>query len=358
MGWQTVLQNYLTAAASVSRTMRISYVAAWRILLSARLRHEIGPFYFCLFSLDGKAPNNLSEYLTNYEIEPIQRRWNPKHMHALVRDKVRFQDRCEAAGLAVPRVIAIVGHGINRDWQMVQESAALARVLTSCEYTHFFFKHASGAHGHGAFVVEHVGKEYRFAGYSGNADDLFRYIISMLPPGERYLVQPRLRNHPNLQPIMSASGLGTVRIVTCLLRGKASIVTACLRITVGPNVTDNFSVGSAGNLAASIDVDSGRLSVAVGSVRKEWPEMFSVDTHPDTGVRISGRVVPDWQVVKTLAQGAHEAFPELGVIGWDIAVTEQGPLLIEANHAWDINLLQVAHCRGMRGDMQAVMGEF
>jgi len=360
MTLQTVLTSYRTAAESVQRSMNVGRLGAWRMLLSTRIRHGIGPFYFCLFSLNGKPASNWPEYLTNYELEPVQRRWNPEHTHSLVRDKLQFHQRCDQANLPTPVLLAAVGRVVagNMSYPNAQTAKDLDLVLQSWTGSDFFLKHSGGAHGHGAFTLQRHAQAYEFGNTRGNADELFAYIQANLPDGECYLLQPRIRNHPDLGSVMSPTGLGTVRVVSLLRAGDVSILSACLRITVGANVTDNFSVGSAGNLTAPIDLDTGRLGVAVGSRTKHWPDMHTVALHPDTGMAIEGAVVPEWTAVKALTLRAHKAFPELGVIGWDIAITEAGPLLVEANHAWDINLLQVAHREGFRSRMVAALGMF
>ena len=54
-------------------------------------------------------------------------------------------------------------------------------------------------------------------------------------------------------------------------------------------------------------------------------------THPDTGARIEGVAVPDWQAVRRMALRCMRAFPDLSYAGWDVAVTQDGPVLIEVN---------------------------
>jgi hypothetical protein len=129
-------------------------------------------------------------------------------------------------------------------------------------------------------------------------------------------------------------------------------------MTVGCSVTDNFSAGMAGNIVAPIDLDIGTLGPAAGSARRQWPEMHTVSRHPDTGEVIEGFLVPHWQDLKQLTVRAQASFPELRCLGWDVAVTEKGPVLIEANHVWDINLLQMAHRKGLRSQMDAALGGF
>ena len=49
--------------------------------------------------------------------------------------------------------------------------------------------------------------------------------------------------------------------------------------------------------------------------------MRVADDHPVTGARIAGEVLPHWAETVQMACAAHGLFPQLGAIGWDIAIT-------------------------------------
>jgi hypothetical protein len=65
--------------------------------------------------------------------------------------------------------------------------------------------------------------------------------------------------------------------------------------------------------------------------------------HPDTGAVIEGRVLPFWQDTVDLGCRAHAVFAPRVVVGWDIAITQRGPVLIEGNGSPDVDLLQRAY---------------
>ena len=113
-------------------------------------------------------------------------------------------------------------------------------------------------------------------------------------------------------------------------------------MAIGNNHTvDN---AHAGGMVAEVNLDDGRLGPASDlgmDARLGW-----VDRHPGSGGRIAGRLVPQWEEMKRLAKHAHRAFGERIVIGWDIAPTPDGPIVVEGNSGPDFDLMQRAARRG------------
>lgn len=58
--------------------------------------------------------------------------------------------------------------------------------------------------------------------------------------------------------------------------------------------------------------------------------------HPDTGVRFRGYRIPEFRACVDLAIRAHETLRWIYSIGWDIAVTDEGPLIVEGNADWGV----------------------
>src|SRR5258707_439969 len=67
------------------------------------------------------------------------------------------------------------------------------------------------------------------------------------------------------------------------------------------------------------------------------------DTHPTTGVDVKGRLISQWPNIVELATNAHRRFVDRTIIGWDIALTDQGPILIEGNAYPDTHFMQRVH---------------
>jgi hypothetical protein len=138
--------------------------------------------------------------------------------------------------------------------------------------------------------------------------------------------------------------------------GKPRLLLAVLRITAGDNVIDNFEHGSTGNLVAPIDLDTGTVGAARGSIRKDWPTMAAFSRHPETGHAIEGFKIPHWTAMIALALKSQQSLPALKSTGWDIAMTPEGPLLIETNAFYSVDILQVAHQRGFKRELLRELG--
>lgn len=157
------------------------------------------------------------------------------------------------------------------------------------------------------------------------------------------VIQQRLPTHEALAA-MSPGALPTLRIVTCLNeQGAPEICDMALRLSAGgPRPVDNFN---AGNLVLAVD-GAGRCGPAWRSGGKRPPSRHS--RHPSTGAAIEGALLPDHAAAQALAIRAHERFREgFTLIGWDIGLTAQGPVLIEGNWNPGTDILQLVNDRGL-----------
>jgi hypothetical protein len=154
------------------------------------------------------------------------------------------------------------------------------------------------------------------------------------------MVLPRLRNHPAIAD-MATESLITIRAVTCLNEElEPELVVAYLRVLakLEPDWPTRKPISE---YAASVDLETGRLGAMTG----DKPECLSQwhERHPVTGVDIVGRLVPGWDQVVDLAERAHGVIRDRILVGWDIAVTPDGPVLIEGNSYPDVHYPQRIH---------------
>ncbi len=158
-------------------------------------------------------------------------------------------------------------------------------------------------------------------------------------PSGRIILQERVTNHPAMVGQLTMGGLATVRIVTCRTpSGAIDFLPPVIRMPVGDAIADNIAQGG---LAAPIDA-SGRI--AGPAIQEDKRYGISIFTnHPTTGVKLRGFQLPDWPQVYDLAHRAHLLFPALHFIGWDIALTADGPVLVEGNAWWGTDLAVLPH---------------
>jgi hypothetical protein len=200
-----------------------------------------------------------------------------------------------------------------------------------------FIKPVCGRGGKGAERWDHAGNGlYRnVSGQMLAAPELIDHLRE-LSRRQPYLVQERAKNHHALRDL-SNDALSTVRIITALdEEERPEIIGAVLKMAVGTNVTtDNVHAGA---IAAAVGIEDGRLRQATYAgfdSRKSW-----IDRHPESGAAITGRRLPMWDELCGLVLKAHSAFSDWVVVGWDVAILESGPSLVEGNNGPDLDLIQ------------------
>lgn len=328
-------------------------------ILLARFRYGLGPRLYSLYRLWRKPLQEWGDYIDDHPNKPWMHSLNPSAQRQLLDDKIAFFRHCVASQLATVPVLGLISVTDRTRTADVPEISGpeileefLARYPDG-----LFFKPTGGSHGEGAFSAQSLGSGVRYRGGSGTVSELYGYCRSKASGHEgTLLVEPRLRPAPPLLEIMSPHGLGTVRAVTCVSGEQVRLLAASLRIPVGANDADNFLHGASGNLVAGIDSGTGRLMPALGSARRDWPEIVPVERHPETGNLIEGFRLPFWAELVDLVSRGQRAFTGLRTIGWDVGITEAGPVLVEGNGAYDTDLLQISHDRGFRPTLLAAMG--
>ena len=134
----------------------------------------------------------------------------------------------------------------------------------------------------------------------------------------------------------------TVRIVTLAFEGEPKVFRACWKMPVGSNVADNY--WRPGNLLAQIDLTSGRVQRVTSGTGLDLTEQAH---HPDTKAQLVGMEVPGWARLSQTAVEAARLMRHMPLIGWDVALLETGPVIVEMNEKPDFFLNQLADGRGV-----------
>lgn len=156
-----------------------------------------------------------------------------------------------------------------------------------------------------------------------------------------YVFQTALRQHPEMEA-MTGRAVGSIRIVTVRDGAGPDVLYALWKIPSPEAMSDNF--WQDGSMIAPLDVATGQVGPArTGTGLKAR----DIAAHPVSGRAFEGFAVPHWQAAREAAIRAHALFPEFGVIGWDVAISPEGPVIIECNDNPFHTLYQLSHRRGI-----------
>ncbi len=123
----------------------------------------------------------------------------------------------------------------------------------------------------------------------------------------------------------------TLRIINCMTGpDRVETISALMRFGSGGSYVDN---SSRGGLFAGVDLDTGRLRPLARRFFGKGGGQF--DRHPDTGFRFDGFEIPMFEEAIELAEAAMRAIPS-PLIGWDVGITPNGPVVVEGNAFADL----------------------
>jgi hypothetical protein len=92
---------------------------------------------------------------------------------------------------------------------------------------------------------------------------------------------------------------------------------------------------SSGGICTHIDVKNGKLGhFAVSYDGEEF------ERHPDTQFAFSNQGISRWNEIRKFAFKSAEKLPFFTYLGWDIALTSNGPIVIEINRAPAIDIME------------------
>lgn len=228
---------------------------------------------------------------------------NPPEVKQDLKDKVHFAGVLERNGLghAVPQTYGTLVDGTFRSATDVVDGPVVV-------------KPAGGSRGRSVFV----------------AADLASALSQAPADGSYVLQEPLVQDH--FRRTLYPGSLNTLRIQVIREQAGAVPHVATVVQRIGRDSTapvDNFSRGA---LAARVGRTDAVLSYAVTRVTAKQRVTF--DRHPDTGAQITGTVATGIEAARKLALAAMEVWPTALNVGWDVAVCERGPVLVEGNGSW------------------------
>lgn len=137
------------------------------------------------------------------------------------------------------------------------------------------------------------------------------------------VVEDVLQQHETMNK-MNPHAINTLRVVTVLNETGPHIVYAHIRIGNSDRPVDNLH---SGGMFAPIDLEKGVIQYpAYDKARHTYTE------HPRTHTKIQGFAIPYWEEAKAMCLEASQVVPQMRYVGWDVAITPNGPVFVEGNN--------------------------
>lgn len=185
--------------------------------------------------------------------------------------------------------------------------------------------------------------KFRYADEAG-ARALYRELY-----GEGYIVEEVLKQHPKLNEL-NPDVVSTLRIATYTDAGDVHILATALRtasVSGEGHCVDNMK---AGGLGCPVEMDTGRIWAPAFNVRLE-----RFETHPLTGARFVGFQLPMWdEALDMVREASRKAYqlPQCHYLGWDVALTPDGPALVEGNWQQGCDIIEYGGQRGIYHELK------
>lgn len=279
--------------------------------------------------------NTLALYTKNTSRGLPAMKWQ-YDMCAVLKDKWVFSQLCESYGLPTPHTFGLVNQGGVISNELHGFESFLER-----DYD-VMFKPVDGACGIGIIHLRTKNGKLIVKGLEISIEQL----KEKLGKG-RFIIQQFINHQHEGFSRLYPDACNTLRI-TVAREGNETRVLGRMCM-LGAHGTD-CSNWHFGGVSVNLKEDGTLDKYGYCKIDKK------VTAHPDTGVKFEGYKIPYFDDAIALARKATERFYGFCSIGWDIALTETGPTIIEGNDDWGIVAHQMVEDRGWRQNWEQSHG--
>ena len=209
------------------------------------------------------------------------------------------------------------------------------------KHKNFVIKPASGSGGNGIIVISGYSdgmwisissKKYSFEKIKKHIADIIFGVYSF-GLSDTAIIEERIFQHKTITHL-SPQGLADIRMINY----KGINVKAMLRIAT--KESDGKANLHQGGIGVAIDIKKGNTFLA-------QIDGSDVTHHPDTDICLIDVSIPFWKDICTLCEETASLIP-MGYLGIDIALSENGPVVLEVNARPGIEIQNVSD-EGMLG---------
>ncbi len=177
-------------------------------------------------------------------------------------------------------------------------------------------------------------------------DDNIEEVYNEIRGLRRGVLEGFVVQHPDMMRL-NPNAVNTLRVVTVSKSKDGDpknkeffdIAYVAVRVGRGESIVDN---ASSGGMIAGVDKETGKIDTNAITTASEVFE-----AHPDTGTVFKGFQIPMFKEAMEFVKQAGQLVD--GYIGWDLAISVNGPVLIEANSMPGNRILETPHLEERTG---------
>ncbi len=300
-------------------------------------------FMYQLYDDEKYSAQDKRRFISDNMVDRVAFRCSDPAWPVLTDDKWICANMLQSAGVLVPQTLAVIDR-TSRSFgalQKIGSPAALKDFLTGLNTYPLFAKVNSGLGSFGAFMIAGVNDDRVMLEQAPAVtfDELFDKLIGT----RTFLLQTCIKNHPVIGSI--SKYVATVRTMNLVKPDKIWTPFALLKIPSETNIADNY--WRSGNLLANLDVETGVIRRVV---RGKGVDLVELTNHPTTGKPLVGLALPYWRELREINEAVARLYAPLRYHSLDIALTPEGPRVIEVNKGGSFVLPQIGSGTGLLRD--------
>ena len=278
-------------------------------------KEGISEFYYSFFNLH--QPEfwiQRSNYLYHQSLRHCLYSLSNSEQSQLLNDKIKFANHCKVNKLNSPAVILEnnTTENVEELWSRQQD---------------FIVKPIRGHQSRGFSLYEYLSNADSYLCYSRtespvmiqSVNDLNHQFSKLKEPS---IIQERIANHGQLERYSNGS-LIVIRILSILNPdNEVEAFRPLIMIPRADMITADIEKGAS---TYSIDLKTGHIGTSLIN-------LLEFETSAE---------LPMWSELVELVKVAHQTLKEIPLIGWDIAITEDGPTIIEGNTSPSLDIHQL-----------------
>lgn len=293
-------------------------------ILKSWMKYKIAYWEFYMLQLEDKTMNQISEYLSYRDSSKFTLEANKRTAINILENK--YKSFCLFSKYYGRRVMFLTseecehGGGINKLTKFVEEYGSS-----------FIVKPLNLSKGRGVKKLSTV-------------NEIVEYVRQV----KECVVEDVIIQDESLAAF-NKSSVNTLRICTVNYgNGEIDVMWPCLRMGRTGSFVDNAGHGG---VFAAVDVLTGKTMAATDELHNIWEE------HPDSKIKLVGFTIPRWEEAVAFVKELARNIPDAGFVGWDIALTKTGWVMVEGNSA-PLIIYQMAIRKGILSEFHSMRNKY